>query len=453
MKCYRRRKTQQTKKAGSGGKRMIKTPLRLGGSPVNNMKGLKRYLDEEGRMNFPELYKQWDRLIQFFDQDGKNMGAETLPPILKCRYQYLGHILRTDPETFEDTELTDDIFAENNQSGYEAEDPKNLRNLFSEIKKYGMIQVSLKETDPGYPYWICARNKNAVFSAVKKSRIAESKKMWVFYVLTALYSRIGILYEDYPPDMQTLELFFNGDNGTAHFAEHIRETISCNAEDIEIVPLGNGQNFVLSASESREAYEKGGITCKRLYRKAARTAEPVTVCFCEDGDTKKELGRIILREGESRNILVNSEGVILRVLPCMSTNKGDLIIGSLKEEMNLKLYHGYKGENLPERRPDREWSQDQCRGITSFAADGKGGFLAVCNGKILEEYVMEDMIYYDPQLEYAVDCGMEVAEVWIENGWYYFLKKDGSVFGSGPESGGYGSGRHVLDNEESGGGF
>ena len=77
----------------------------------------------------------------------------------------------------------------------------------------------------------------------------------------------------------------------------------------------------------------------------------------------------------------------------------------------------------------------------------------MCNGKILEDYVMEDMFYYDPQLEYAVDCGMEVAEVWIENGWYYFLKKDGSVFGSGPESGGYCSGRHVLNNEESGGGF
>ena len=87
-----------------------------------------------------------------------------------------------------------------------------------------------------------------------------------------------------------------------------------------------------------------------------------------------------------------------------------------------------------EQRPEKEWTEEQCMDITSFAADGKGGFLAVKKGKILSDYVEEDMIYYDPQLEIERDRGTDVVEVWIEDGCYFYLKADGNVFGNGTVS-------------------
>ena len=96
---------------------MTREPFRLGGSPVNNIKGMKKYLFAAGKLDFPEFYRQWDSLIQFIKTDTRTMGAEMLPVMLRQRYEYLEYILECVKSDSMKGNLTADIFSEKNQSG------------------------------------------------------------------------------------------------------------------------------------------------------------------------------------------------------------------------------------------------------------------------------------------------------------------------------------------------
>lgn len=413
---------------------MTREPFRLGGSPVNNIKGMKKYLFAAGKLDFPEFYRQWDSLIQFIKTDTRTMGAEMLPVMLRQRYEYLEYILECVKSDSMKGNLTADIFSEKNQSGLKTE-VRELSALFAEIRTSSLRKDTPKETDLDYPYWICAKNRDSVFKAVAESNIADNKKQWIYYILTALYSRLGIIYDDCPAEMPVLELFLNGESGQKEFSGYMTQVLTKEEKEIEVLPLGNNEPYILPAAKGVEAYRNENLVCKHLYRRKATTNIPVTVCFCEDARPEKELGRIVLSEGEYRDVLINSKGNILRVLPYVSRNRNDVIIRPLNSGTKLMLYRQTEREAPDlEQRPEKEWTEEQCMDITSFAADGKGGFLAVKKGKILSDYVEEDMIYYDPQLEIERDRGTDVVEVWIEDGCYFYLKADGNVFGNGTVS-------------------
>ena len=74
-------------------------------------------------------------------------------------------------------------------------------------------------------------------------------------------------------------------------------------EEIEVLPLGNNEPYILPAAKGVEAYRNENLVCKHLYRRKATTNIPVTVCFCEDARPEKELGRIVLSEGEYRDVV------------------------------------------------------------------------------------------------------------------------------------------------------
>lgn len=413
---------------------MIKEPWKLGGKPVNNRKDVKKYVKDRNFLDFAEFHKQWDRMLAFIEQDAREAGISLLPPMLKCRNEYLDYILKEKRSPEDMGSLEPDIFSAQNTTGFRPSQEKIFSSLNLQIRKYERTNVQMSEKNPDYPYWICARNRRRIFSEVKESHIQEERKQWLFCILTALYCRMEILYEEYPVQFQRLELLLNGMDGEKRFAQHMISLLTGEEKEIELLPLENSMPYVLPVDTGEEAYQNTPLQIRRLYRRNGSTAEPVTVCFCREKQGKTiEKTRIVLKEGEFCDILVTKGGTVLRILPYMSFNKEDVLLCPGKGDMRLLLFH--RNQN-PQRgdKPRKEWTEEQCRGITSFAADGRGGFLAVQDGKILLKYVMEDMIYFDSVLNHEKDRKTEVVETWMENGYYFFLKKDGGVISNSPDS-------------------
>lgn len=411
---------------------MIREPWKLGGKPVNNRKDVKKYVTDRKFLDFTEFHKQWDRMLAFIEQETKEAGVSLLPPMLKCRNDYLDYILKEKRNPEDMGNLEPNMFSDKNASGFKPTEEKIFGFLNAKIRKYEQTPAIISEKNPEYPYWICAKNKRSIFREVEKSRIQENRKQWLFYILTALYCRFELLYEEYPVEFQRLELFLNGMEGERRFSQHMINRLTGEESEIELLPLENSMPYLLLTDNGQELYKKAPIRLKRLYRRDGSTAEPVTVCFCTDRQEKEtEVKRIVLKEGEFCDILVTRGGTVLRVLPYMSFNREDIILRPGKGDLRLLLF---RRDQNPHRgdKPVREWSEEQCRGITSFAADGKGGFLAVQDGKILLEYVMEDMIYFDNVLNHEKDRKTEVVETWIEDGYYFFLKRDGGIISNSP---------------------
>lgn len=196
------------------------------------------------------------------------------------------------------------------------------------------------------------------------------------------------------------------------------------SEIIKVDSLERGVEYALLCSTGKKAYRESVISRKTLCLVEGSNAETVTICLLQEGTMEKQ-GEICLKRGQSRNILVTGKGVVLRVLPCISTNKGQRLEYVGQGSIGLALY---EETDIQKRTgPGKIWTVKQCQGITSFAVDGKDGFLAVKEGEIFTDYLEEDALYYDARLNHEKDKKTKVLETWLEKGCWFFLKTNGEI--------------------------
>lgn len=196
------------------------------------------------------------------------------------------------------------------------------------------------------------------------------------------------------------------------------------SEIIKVDSLERGVEYALLCNTGKKAYRESVISRKTLCLVEGSNAETVTICLLQEGTMEKQ-GAICLKRGQSRNILVTGKGVVLRVLPCISTNKGQRLEYVGQGSIGLALY---EETDIQKRTgPGKIWTIKQCQGITSFAADGKDGFLAVKEGEIFTDYLEEDALYYDARLNHEKDKKTKVLETWLEKGCWFFLKTNGEI--------------------------
>ncbi len=195
-------------------------------------------------------------------------------------------------------------------------------------------------------------------------------------------------------------------------------------EIVTVDSLERGVEYALLCNTGKKAYRESVISRKTLCLVEGSNAETVTICLLQEGTMEKQ-GEICLKRGQSRNILVTGKGVVLRVLPCISTNKGQRLEYVGQGSIGLALY---EETDIQKRTgPGKIWTVKQCQGITSFAADGKDGFLAVKEGEIFTDYLEEDALYYDARLNHEKDKKTKVLETWLEKGCWFFLKTNGEI--------------------------
>ena len=196
------------------------------------------------------------------------------------------------------------------------------------------------------------------------------------------------------------------------------------SEIIKVDSLEREVEYALLCNTGKKAYRESVISRKTLCLVEGSNAETVTICLLQEGTMEKQ-GEICLKRGQSRNILVTGKGVVLRVLPCISTNKGQRLEYVGQGSIGLALY---EETDIQKRTgPGKIWTVKQCQGITSFAADGKDGFLAVKEGEIFTDYLEEDALYYDARLNHEKDKKTKVLETWLEKGCWFFLKTNGEI--------------------------
>ena len=195
-------------------------------------------------------------------------------------------------------------------------------------------------------------------------------------------------------------------------------------EIVTVDSTERGVEYALLCNTGKKAYRESVISRKTLCLAEGSNAETVTIRLLQEG-TMDEQGEICLKRGQSRDILVTGKGVVLRVLPCVSTNRGQRLEYVGQGSIGLALYD----ETDIQKRtgPEKIWTVKQCQGITSFAADGKEGFLAVKEGEIFTDYLEEDALYYDAHLNHEKDKKTKVLETWLENGCWFFLKTNGEI--------------------------
>lgn len=195
-------------------------------------------------------------------------------------------------------------------------------------------------------------------------------------------------------------------------------------EIVTVDSLERGVEYALLCNTGKKAYRESVISRKTLCLVEGSNAETVTICLLQEGTMEKQ-GEICLKRGQPRNILVTGKGVVLRVLPCISTNKGQRLEYVGQGSIGLALY---EETDIQKRTgPGKIWTVKQCQGITSFAADGKDGFLAVKEGEIFTDYLEEDALYYDARLNHEKDKKTKVLETWLEKGCWFFLKTNGEI--------------------------
>lgn len=196
------------------------------------------------------------------------------------------------------------------------------------------------------------------------------------------------------------------------------------SEIIKVDSLERGVEYALLCNTGKKAYRESVISRKTLCLVEGSNAETVTICLLQEGTMEKQ-GEICLKRGQSRNILVTGKGVVLRVFPCVSTNRGQRLEYVGQGSIGLALY---EETDIQKRTgPGKIWTVKQCQGITSFAADGKDGFLAVKEGEIFTDYLEEDALYYDARLNHEKDKKTKVLETWLEKGCWFFLKTNGEI--------------------------
>lgn len=195
-------------------------------------------------------------------------------------------------------------------------------------------------------------------------------------------------------------------------------------EIIKVDSLEREVEYALLCNSGKKAYRESVISRKTLCLAEGSNAETVTICLLQEGTMDKQ-GELCLKRGQSRDILVIGSGVVLRVLPCVSINRGQRLEYVGEGSIGLALYE--ETDIKKKTRPRKIWTVNQCRGITSFAADGKKGFLAVKDEEIFTDYLEEDALYYDAHLNHEKDKNIKVLETWLENGCWFFLKTNGEI--------------------------
>lgn len=115
----------------------------------------------------------------------------------------------------------------------------------------------------------------------------------------------------------------------------------------------------------------------------------------------------------------------------ISENGDDVLIRPGNGNRGLILF-SKKSLKAHDFKPKKEWSDKICRKITSFAADGNGGFLAIEDGKIQLAYVRQDIFYKDSYLRTEQErlekgLGNPIAEIWIKDGVCFFCRENGSI--------------------------
>lgn len=391
---------------------MIQKPLKVGGKPVDSMSLLQEAIRRNKKVDMTELAEQWDALLGLFRTEVYLGEAE------KNRFfQYVMEKTKENGILSDMGSMKQDIlegFPE-----YVPASEEDFKNAVARIRKYLCGAERPEEGTLEKEAYICAENIQVIFHQIRESRIKDEVKQWMFYIMAALYCRIGISFKECPADMDGYARYMNkADTGmkTEMFA---RNHLKNNKGRIPFMPLEDGNAYPILTAGWENQEKEGGIRLCTLYNGMDRDRGTVILRIqSEDGIPQ---GYIKMNSREYVHAVVTGTGKLLYVLPSISVNNGQCILRPGNGRSSLFLF-GKDGECL------KKWSGKKCEEITGFAADGSGGFLAVRNGSVDCEYLEDDALYRNSRLRWAISRKMEVLDVWIEKGFFYLLKKDGGIF-------------------------
>lgn len=427
---------------------MIRRPLKINGKPIDSMELFRDIIRKNQTVDMIELSEQWDALLTLFEKEAY-LGE-------KEKNYYFQYVMKTAKERAEVSDtgipsqdvpvsvtkaLTQDImdaFPE-----YKPVSEEDFAGTVSRIRKY---MHNMKSQLPGD--WgngddgtgqavpdsyiekeacICAENIQVVFDRINESNIRAELKQWMFYITAAFYCRIGIPFEECPADMEKYALYAGTKDVKLKAELLMQNQLKNNSGWIPFIPLERGHAYPVLTAGWEELPADGGLRLCTLYNGMDRDKGTVELSIqTEYGNQRRETGRIFLDSREYLHAVITNTGKLLYVLPSISVNNGQCVLRPGNGEQSLLLV-GQNGECL------KTWSGRKYEGITGFAADGSGGFLAVRNGYIECEYVEDDALYRNSRLRWAVGRKTEVLDVWIEHGFFYFLKKDGHIFTNSEE--------------------